>query len=568
MSPVILSNNNNNRNVEILLEGQRITVPTNTELLSLVPPERLQGPDAVLAAVYNQRVASLSYRLRSGGTLGWATFADRNGWDVYRRSACIMLYAAALRVFPGLRLVLQQTYGDGLFYEVQGLAPRERFGPEECQSLTRAMQDLRRENLPFLVYRISVDEAREHLLSRQLHDKLHLLHTHWETSVRVVVCDRYLDLFHSSVAYSTGALRSFKLVPHQDGFVFRLPVRGANRVSGRLKISRTLWAAHRTTRRWNEQVGVSNLGQLNRLAVSGGMEELIRVAEGYHEKRIAEIADQIAQAKRPPRLVLVAGPSSSGKTTFVKRLSIQLRVVGLQPVALSVDNFFVNRQRTPRDQTGEYDFECLEALDLKLFNRVLHSLLHEGSARVPRYDFQLGRAVDRKDWGLVTLGPDQVVLVEGIHALNPALTPAVANRDKLRIYISALTQLSIDDHNRIFTSDTRLLRRIVRDRRYRGYSAAETIRRWPMVRRGEMRHIFPFQDQADATFNSALIYEHSVIRNYAERTLLEVVESDPSFTEVYRLLGFLRLIVPTPPDSVPQTSLLREFIGGSGFSYQ
>ncbi|MDY0003808.1 MAG: nucleoside kinase, partial [Polyangia bacterium] len=443
----------------------------------------------------------------------------------------------------------------------------EDFGAERCKILTRVMRELHKRDLPFTVRRISVDEARELLEGLGLMDKLELLRTHWETSLRVVSLEQVIDLFHASVCYSTGAVRAFKLEPYEGGFILRLPVRGSARVEGRLKVSRTIFSAHRETRSWNERVGVANLGHLNRLTVSGGIEELIRMAESYHEKKIAAIAERIAHARRRPRLVLVAGPSSSGKTTFVKRLSIQLRVLGIWPLALSVDNFFVPREKTPRDSRGEYDFECLEALDLRLFNKVLTDLLQKGAARVPRYDFHMGRPIDRKDWDEFSLQPHQVVLVEGIHALNPLLTPAVSARDKFRIYISALTQLSIDDDNRIFTSDTRLLRRIVRDRRYRGYSAAETVKRWPMVRQGERRHIFPFQDQADVMFNSALIYEHAVLRNYAERFLLEVDVGDPTFAEVYRLLGFLRLVVPTPPDAVPQTSLLREFIGGSGFSY-
>ncbi len=549
------------------VEGEVVEVEAATELRALVPSTRESGPDAVLAAIYNNRLVSLSYPLRSGGTVRWVTFADRSGWDVYRRSACLVLYEAARRRFPEISLTLQQTHGDGLFYDVTGLEPGADQGRALCRLLTAEMRAIAAEDLHFVIRRISVDAARANLRALGRQDMLHLLRTHWETSVLVVSCGEYTDLFHNPVAYRTGVVRQFKLVPHDRGFLLRLPRRGAARVEGRTRVSRTLFESHSRTRAWNRQVGVKNLGELNQLSVSGQIESLIRVAEGYHEKRIADFAEQIASAKRRRRLVLVAGPSSSGKTTFVKRLSIQLRVQGLRPLALSVDDFFVPRERTPKDANGEYDFECLEALDLKLFNKVLVSLFQKGKARVPRYDFHTGTRSDRKQWRTVEVAPDEVVLVEGIHALNPRLTEAVPSRDKHRIYISALTQLSIDDHNRIFTSDTRLLRRIIRDRRYRGYSAAQTIRRWPAVRRGEMRHIFPFQDQADVMFNSALIYEHAVLRNTAVRFLLEVPESDPAFTEVYRLLGFLRLIVPAPREAVPQTSLLREFIGGSAFDY-
>jgi len=529
---------------------------------------------APLAAMYNNRLVSLSYRLRSGGDLRWATLADRAGWDVYRRSASLMLYEAARRVDPSLRLVLHQTHGDALYYRVLrngasgGYKPVEPFGTEACRELEVAMRRLRDEALPFEVRRISVDEARALLRANAHPDKLFLLRTHWETSVRIVTTGGFTDLFHNPVAYDTGVIRSFRVTPYAPGFLLRVPVRGSSKVQGRARVSRKLFDTHVESRQRNRVLGVENLGQLNALCVGGGIEDIIRISEGVHEKKIVSIADQIAARKGRMRLVLVAGPSSSGKTTFVKRLGVQLRVAGIQPVALSVDNFFVARSRTPRDGDGRLDFECLEALDLKLFNRVLTDLMQRGEARVPRYDFHTGMPTPRDTWETFRVSPDQVLLVEGIHGLNPALTRAVSARSKFKIYVSALTQLGLDEHNRIFTSDTRLLRRIVRDRRYRGYSAAETLRRWPLVRRGEMRHIFPFQDQADVMFNTALVYEHAVLKGFAERFLLEVDERHESFSEAYRLLGFLHMIVPIFPDDVPHNSLLREFIGGSVFNYK
>ncbi len=430
------------------------------------------------------------------------------------------------------------------------------------------MRQLRDEALPFEVRQISVDEARAVLRAQGYDDKLYLLRTHWETSVRVVSCGGFMDLFHNPVAYDAGVIHSFRLTPYAPGLLLRVPVRGSARVRGRAKVSRKLFDTHAESRRWNRLVGVQNLGQLNALSVGGGIDEIIRVDEGVHEKQITAIADQIAAKAGRVRLVLIAGPSSSGKTTFVKRLEVQLRVNGIQPVALSVDNFFVARTQTPRDEQGRLDFECLEALDLKLFNRVLTDLMKRGEALVPRYDFHTGMPTPRDTWERFKVLPDQVVLVEGIHGLNPRLTPAVPARSKFKIYISALTQIGLDEHNRIFTSDTRLLRRIVRDRRYRGYSAADTLSRWPLVRRGEMRHIFPFQGQADVMFNSALVYEHAVLKGFAERFLLEVDERDATFSEAYRLLGFLQKIVPIFPDDVPHNSLLREFIGGSAFNYR
>lgn len=554
--------------LQISVEGKVCTVPPGTEVHTLLlarAPDRKREP---VAAIFNHRVVSLSYTLHGSGAIQWVTSAEREGWDVVRRSACLMLYEAARRLDESLRLVLHQTHGDGLFYECSGVTESERLAAATCAALQAEMRRIAAEDLPFRVERISVDDARARLKRLGYLDKLFLLRTHWESSVRLVTCGGFADLFHHPVAYSTGVIRRFRIQPVEGGFMLRLPVRGESDVKGKVSRSPKLFALHRASRYANRCLGVENLGQLNALAISGGIDEVIRVAEGQHEKRLAALADQVAGREGRTRLVLVAGPSSSGKTTFVKRLSVQLRVNGLQPVALSVDDFFVERSRTPRDEQGQRDYECLEAIDIPLLNDVLEELDHRGVARIPRYDFHTGKHKPRKQWSELRLGPHQVLLVEGIHALNPALTPALPRQEKYGIYIAPMTQLALDDHNRAFTSDTRLIRRIIRDRRYRGYSAAQTIQRWPMVRKGEMRHIFPFREEADVLFNSALVYEHAVLRTYVERYLLEIDETDPAFTEAYRLLGFLRLVVPVLPDAVPHNSLLREFIGDSAFSYK
>ena len=561
------------RKLQITVDDRIHSVPFGTEVRALLPPIRRGSVDRPLAAIHNHRLVSLSYDLRGSGDLCWLTMADRTGWDVYRRTACLMMVEAARRLDPDLRLVLHQTHGDGLYHEVRrvGAERSEEIRPPEvrrlCKELEAGMRQLCREDLPIVVHRISVEEAREWMREQGLDDKANLLRTHWESSVRIVSCGGFADLFHAAMADSTGEVRSFRVMPYSTGLLLRVPVRGSVEVRGPARVGQKLFAAHVESRAWIRKLGVANLGQLNALSVSGGVEDLIRVAEGVHEKQLGVIADELSRRRGRIRVVLVAGPSSSGKTTFVKRLDVQLRVNGLRPVALSVDNFFVARSRTPRDESGQLDFECLEALDLKLFNHVLHDLLHYGQATVPRYDFHTGKPTARGSWTTLQLEPDEVLLIEGIHALNPALTPAVPPPQKYKIYISPLTQLSIDDHNRIFTSDTRLIRRITRDRRYRGYSAAQTIHRWPMVRRGEMKHIFPYREQADALFNAALVYEHAVLRNYVERYLLEVDEHDDASQEAYRLLGFLRRVVPVLPDAVPHNSLLREFIGDSAFHY-
>lgn len=561
------------RPIKITVDGQAHVVQPGTEVRELLPRRARDAAHTPIAALYNNRLVSLSYCLRGSGSLRWVSMADRSGWDVYRRTACLLLHEAARRHDPTLRLVLHQTHGDGLYHEIYRIIDDEPVlaRPKEvrtlCKVLEASMRQVWRDDLPIVVHRVSVEEAREWLREQGHVDKVKLLRTHWESSVQLVSCGDFVDLFHSPLADTTATVRSFRLVPYSTGLLLRVPVRGSVQVEGRARVGRKLFAAHLESRKWIRQLGVGNLGELNELSVAGGIEDLIRVAEGVHEKQLALIADEIHARRQRVRVVLVAGPSSSGKTTFVKRLDVQLRVKGLRPVALSVDNFFVSRARTPRDEHGQLDFECLEALDLALFNQVLRDLLTRGSARVPRYDFVAGQPTPPSTWKSLHLEPDQIVLIEGIHGLNPGLTQAVSPRQKFTIYISPLTQLSIDDHNRIFTSDMRLIRRITRDRRYRGYSAAETIRRWPAVRRGEMRNIFPYREQADALFNSALVYEHAVLRNYVQRFLLEVPQDDEAFTEAYRLHSFLRRVVPVLPDAVPHNSILREFIGDSAFHY-
>jgi uridine kinase len=318
-------------------------------------------------------------------------------------------------------------------------------------------------------------------------------------------------------------------------------------------------------RSWQELLGVHHVGQLNRICIDGEVRHLIRVGEGLHEKKIAAIADEILQRSPEIRLVTVAGPSSSGKTTFVRRLGIQLRVNGIQPVALSLDDYYVDREKTPVDEDGNLDFEALEAIDLELFHTHLGDLLRGREVRTPHYDFVTGRRVPESQWKTLRLEPDQVLVIEGIHGLNGRLTESVPEALRFRVFVSALSQLAIDDHNRIFTSDARLIRRIVRDRLFRGFTAERTLGLWDRVRRGEGRWIYPFQEAADVMFNSSLPYEPAVLRVWAERFLLQVPRSSPTYAEAYRLLRFLSLFVSVFPDEVPQTSILREFIGGSSF---
>jgi uridine kinase len=516
-----------------------------------------------MAAVVNNRLYGRTYPLKSDCRVEPVTRADRLGWDVYRRSACLMLYEAARRVDPELRLVLSQTLGDGYyFYDASG----EPISKRVAERLQQEMESLSEEDVRFEVTSMSVIEARRLFSQSGYAGKVHVLSTHWEPKVRVVWCGGFFDLFHTPVVYSTSAIKHFKTEIYDPGLVLRFPRRGKPEVKGELRPQPKLFATYQETRQWNRILGVYNVGDLNRLSLTGGIEEIVRAAEGFHEKKIVWIADEICRRKKI-RLVLIAGPSASGKTTFTKRLGVQLRVNGIRPVSLSIDDFFVDRARTPRDENGDFDFESIDAINLDLLGEVLSELLSGREVLTPVFDFHAGRPKPMERWRPMRLEKDQILMMEGIHGLNEKLTDSVPAEAKYRIYISALTQLCIDDHNRIFTSDTRLMRRVIRDRRYRGYSAAETLLRWPSVRRGENRNIFPFQEQADVMFNSALVYEHAVIKPYVERYLMEVPQDDPVFVHTYRLLRFLRLILPVFRDMVPPNSILREFVGESVFEY-
>ncbi|HUK12205.1 MAG TPA: hypothetical protein VLW17_02800 [Thermoanaerobaculaceae bacterium] len=427
------------------------------------------------------------------------------------------------------------------------------------------MNEICAEDRPFQRRSVTIEEAESIFRANHEESKLALLTVRRHSTLAVVSCGEFVDIAHGTAAPSTGRVRGFALVPYEDGLLLRF---GRNSDAAHLPALPSqpkLFAAYRETRRWNGLLGVANVGSLNRMCLSGEVSELIRIAEGFHEKKIAQIADAIAAQAKRVRVVLVAGPSASGKTTFIRRLAIQLRVNGIRPVGLSLDNYFVDRERTPLDARGKPDYEALEALDVELFNADLAGLLRGEEIEQPRYDFVRGRRADRDLWQRQRLDPDQVLLVEGIHGLNHRLTASVPEESKYRVFISALTQLTLDDHNRIFTSDARLLRRIVRDHLFRGHPATRTLEMWSSVRRGEARGIFPFQEEADVIFNSALVYEPAVLRVYAERFLLEVPREHPAYTEAYRLLRFLAWFVPVFQDEVPRTSILREFIGGSAF---
>ncbi len=548
--------------VTVRVDGQEFSISRGTRVKAFLRRHFPELEPECLGAILGNRLADLETPIAASCDLVPVTYASKAGARIYRATLTVMLCEAVARLFPGARVQVGQALGDGYYFDV---FKEPMLSLEDVAAIEAEMRRMVERKEALATMRVPVQQAIEIFQAAGATAKVGVVRAMRHPYVTLVTMGRHVDLWFHPLLPTAEGIRAFHVVPYAHGLVLGFPPPGRPDDPPRPpRNHRGLFAVYRETREWNRLLGVETIADLNRVVVEGRIGEVIRVAEALHERKIVAIADEVAR-RRGCRLVLVAGPSSSGKTTFVKRLRMQLMAIGIRPKELSVDNYYVNRKDTPRDEDGEYDFECIEAIDLPLLNEQLEALLKGKVVKTPRYSFQKGTRSPRTV--PMQLGPQEILLIEGIHGLNDRLTEAVPREQKFRLYVSALTQLCMDDHNRIFTSDSRLLRRIVRDRMYRGYSAAETLRRWPKVRAGEERHIYPFQDQADMMFNSTLVYEPAVLKVFAERYLMEVPETDPAFVEATRLLEFLDLFVPIFADDVPATSILREFIGGSSFEY-
>jgi uridine kinase len=551
--------------VRIKYRGETLEVPESTTLHSIASSkgEGKKGWEAPIAAIVDGRLMSLEANVYEGADIVPVYAWDEHGDIVYKRSLTVLLQAASKLLYPDVRLMIGQSLAGGYFYKWEGNPPP---GEDSAARLEQQMRTLVEEDLPIRQERCGMTRAVEKFREAGMDDRVMLMRTWWHETIRLVRLGEYSDIYHGPVAPSTGGLQYFALRVYPPGMILKFPEgRKGENPSKKLWVVKQLFDVYMETYEWNKIIGISNIGQLNDCVLGDAIDELIRVAEGLHEKKIASIADMAA--RKNARVILIAGPSSSGKTTFGKRLGVQLKVAGKNPVLLSIDDYYVDREKTPKDEKGDHDFESIYAVDLPLLNQHLSELLRGNEVLTPRYSFEKGTRQPESKWQPMKLGGSDVLTIEGIHALNDKLTSSIPAGDKLKIYVSALSQLGLDDANRISTTDVRFLRRLVRDRLYRGYSAEETIAKWPSVKRGEARNIFPFQGEADVMFNSTLPYELSVLRVYAEKFLLEVPKGSPSFMEAYRLLKFLDLLVPIFPDRVPHNSIIREFIGGSFFHY-
>lgn len=517
--------------------------------------------DIVLVYV-DGKLQELRKTLQKDCTIDFETTAGAIGHETYKRSMKLMLVKAVYDVASreDIRKVrVHFSIGRGYYCTIEGKVELNR---EFLDKVESRMREIAKQNIPIEKRTISTDDAIALFRKHGMYDKEKLFEYRRVSRVNIYSMNEFEDYFYGYMVPSAGYLKYFKLYLYDEGFVMQMPDRKEPEAVPEFCPRHKLFAVQKESVKWSDMQGIETVGALNDKITKGDVQELVLVQEALQEKKIAEIASEIADRK-DIKFVLIAGPSSSGKTTFSHRLSIQLRANGLRPRPLAVDNYFVEREENPRDENGEYDFECLEAVDVELFNRQMRELLEGKEVLIPHFNFVNGHK--EYDGPTMKLGATDVLVIEGIHCLNPKLTKELADENKFKIYISALTQLNIDEHNRIPSTDGRFLRRIVRDARTRGSNAQRTIRMWESVRRGEEKNIFPYQEEADRMFNSALVYELAVLKPYVERLLFAIDRDCPEYLEAKRLLKFLDYFVGIGSENIPMNSLLREFVGGGCF---
>jgi len=542
---------------------QKRSYAVGTDLQTILKDVNPKLKGDVLGAMVNNKLKELTYEIYKPKNVRFIDLIHPAGRRMYIRSLCFVLYKAVNDLYPGAGFRLEHSISNGLYCRLTD--KNIVLSEEDIANIKNRMQEIIAADMPFVREEIETEKAIEIFESQGLKEKTDVFKTRGNLYTSVYQLGENADYFYGFLVPSTGVLRVFDLVHFYRGMLLMSPKREEPSVVESQVKQEKMLKVFSEYKRWGKVLNISNIGDLNNYVAGNNISEMIKISEALHEKKISQIADKIRKKRKRTKLILISGPSSSGKTTFGKRLAIQLKVAGLKPVNLSLDNYFVNREHTPLDENGDYDFEALNALDVDLFNKNLVSLLAGEEIELPKFSFETGARY--YDGEKLKISEKQVLVVEGIHALNPELTPLIADEAKFRIYTSALTSISIDGHNRIPSTDNRLIRRIVRDYKYRNYSAADTIKRWPSVRRGEMKNIFPFQEEADVMFNSALPYELGVLKRYAEPILKEVQPNQPEYSEVNRLLKFFSYFLPICDDEIPPTSLMREFLGGSTFDY-
>lgn len=540
---------------------KKVDVPLGCNLLDVYRILNLQMPYGPVSAKVNNKVEGLHYRLFNNKDVEFLDVTSASGMRTYTRSLFFLLVKAVEDTFPGCQLRIAAPIARGYYCK---LRMEREVTPEDVALIRERMKQIVAEDIPFHRMQCPTEDAIDLFRQKGMISKVKLLESVGSLYTHYYKLGDSIDYFYGSLLTHTGGLRVFDLIPYHDGCLLRVPsMKDPDKLEEMVNQQKLLdiFDEHHT---WQDIVGISTVGDFNRACMDGHATDLINVSEALQEKKIARIADEI-NSRKGVRIVLIAGPSSSGKTTFSKRLAIQLMACGLKPYPVSLDDYFVDREKTPLDEHGEYDFESLYALNLELFNTHMKALLAGQEVVLPKYNFQAGKS--ESSGKVLKLEENMILILEGIHALNPELLPQIDEACKYKIYVSAITTIMLDDHNYIPTTDNRLLRRIVRDFKYRGCSALDTIRRWPSVQAGENKWIFPYQEHADIMFNSALLFELAVIREQAIPLLEQVPENVSEYSEAYRLRKFLRYFVPMPSLQIPPTSLLREFLGGSSFQY-
>lgn len=540
--------------------GGSAVYPAGTTFLDISRTMQARHASPIVAVMVNNVIKDLSTPLTEDCTVRFLDLHTDDGNKIYQRSLTFVLVRAARELFPTGELTVEHSISRGLFCELHLGRPLTE---DDVAALEKRMRSIVAADEPFIRRVLPAQEAIDLFTQTGMKEKAAFIRQLGRPQVTVYSCGGVYDYFYRVLVPSTGYLRVFALRYYPPGLVLRYPEPQQPDVLPPFVAQPKLMKVFREAEQWGKVLRCAYVADLNRSIQEGTAPDLIRVAEAFQEKKIAQIADYFTEHRRDVRVILVAGPSSSGKTTFAQRLRTQLRVNGLRPVSISLDDYFVDRQFTPRDEKGDYDFESIEALDLELFNDHLTRLLAGEEVKLPTYNFIHGQREYRGH--KIRIEPDQPLIIEGIHGLNERLTAAIPRAQKCKIYISALTQLGIDSHNRIPTTDTRLVRRIVRDSQFRAHDALKTLRIWPSVRRGEERNIFPFQEEADIMFNTALIYEWAVLKKYAVPLLEKISPDEPEYSEARRLLHFLGFFYSLGDEEVPPNSILREFIGGCCF---
>lgn len=551
------------KKINVLLKNsfdKNLFLPEGTVIHDLL--EYLHDKDSYIAATVNNETTSLSYQLKVNSIVEFITNTCQSGMEVYRRSLSFLLEKVAFKLFPDRKLIIGHSLGPGYYFDLVG---KKEVTEEEIKLIENEMKREVEENKPINRENINYQEALEHFKKTGRWDKYKLISGLNMSKLSIYRCEGFFQVFDLPLVNRTGVLNIFKLIYYPPGFILQFPKKSNPEKVSPFTEQKNIFMVYHEYKAWGKILNVGNVGLLNEIISTNKIGDFIQVAEALHTRKVINLADEIYKKINNIKLICIAGPSSSGKTTFSKRLAIQLNALGLKPLTISVDDYFIDRDKTPLDEKGKPNYETIDAINIDLFNEQLKDLLNGKEIRLPKYDFLTGRSTFSDK--LLSIREGEIILIEGIHCLNEKLTFTVPKENKYKIYISVLTQMNIDNTNRIPTTDNRIIRRMVRDHKYRGNSALKTLQTWPSVRKGEEEFIFPFQNDADGYFNSALDYELALLKPYAESLLLQIKPFDKEYAEAVRLLRFLSYFLAIQSKFVPSTSLIREFIGGSFFSY-